>query len=104
MKGGEAQCTEIYIGVAQVVGGIGKTKMKEEGVPYRTLRCEWMMRLASSGVRSSMLGLSRCSAMAANRGAGGGNDSQQLAQSSPKPQLIESSPVRSSRAGLDRDG
>lgn len=78
--------------------------MNEEGVPYRTLRCEWMMRLASSGVRSSMLGLSCCSAMAANRGAGNGTDGQKLAQSSPKPQPIESSPVRPSRAGLDRDG
>lgn len=73
-------------------------------VPYRTLRCEWMMRLASSGVRSSMLGLSCCSAMAANRGAGNGNDSQELAQSSPKPQSIESRPVRPGRAGLGRDG
>lgn len=66
------------------------------------------MRLASSGVRSSMLGLSCCSAMAANRGAGGGNDGQRLTQSSPKPQSIESSrtessPVKPSRAGLGRD-
>lgn len=56
------------------------------------------MRLASSGVRSSMLGLSCCSAMAANRGAGDGNHSQKLAQSGPKPQSIESNRVESSRA------
>ncbi len=30
----------------------------QQAVPYRTLRCEWMIRLASSGVRSSRLGLS----------------------------------------------
>lgn len=63
-----------------------------------------MMRLASSGVKSSMLGLSCCSAMAANRGADDGNDSQKLAQTSPKPQSTESSPVRPDRAGLDRNG
>lgn len=37
------------------------------GVPYRTLRWEWMIRLASSGVKSSTLGLSWWSDMAANR-------------------------------------
>lgn len=63
------------------------------------------MRLASSGVRSSMLGLSCCSAMAANRGAGDGNHSQQkLAQSSPKPCRAESSQVQPSRTVLGRDG
>lgn len=79
--------------------------MKEDGVPYRTFRCEWMMRLASSGVRSSMLGLSCCSAMAANRGAGDGNHGQKLVQSSPKPQSIDSSRVESqpSRTTLGRD-
>jgi len=26
----------------------------EADIPYRTLRCEWIMRLASSGVKSLM--------------------------------------------------
>lgn len=56
-----------------------------------------MMRLASSGVRSSMLGLSCCSAIAANRGAGNGNHGQKVVQSSPRRDTVELSRVESSR-------
>jgi len=39
-------------------GREGPENTTETHLPYRTLRCEWMMRLASSGVSSSRLGLS----------------------------------------------
>jgi hypothetical protein len=39
-------------------GGRSNTNSPTTHLPYRTLRCEWMMRLASSGVSSSRLGLS----------------------------------------------
>lgn len=46
------------------------------GIPYRTLRWEWMIRLASSGVKSSMLGLSCWSDMTVT-GAFGKNEGEQ---------------------------
>lgn len=36
----------------------GVNNKEKTHLPYRTLRWEWMIRLASSGVRSSRLGLS----------------------------------------------
>lgn len=46
-----------------------KNSEERDSIPYRTLRWECMIRLASSGVRSSMLGLSFRSVMM--MGAGG---------------------------------